>query len=345
MNIFIEGNISQALEFLKDSTESDVYFVLPDSAKGMRKKKLEEDLEFLKTQVTITSLLERKYVKDYIKEYDHYFGWNSFDENVEYKDLKTHPQNRLFDEYDFESIETFTPFKKQAEKLLPKRYENNIFQEQDNEVLDCLSYYFEKTHLAQTYFETRNGVIGRDYSTKFSRFLSNGRLNVRYLYNYLKEYEEKYGSNKSTYWIQFEILWREFFYWSYQKNKTSFFSLNGLKGKREFKRDYSSNLLSYLKGDEFMECVLKELFETGFISNRFRQVFASEWIHKYKFDWRDGAYLFECYLADYDVYSNWGNWQYLAGVGHDPRGKRRFNVLKQLDTYDPKREYLKKWKT
>ena len=58
MNIFIEGNISQALEFLKGSTESDVYFVLPDSAKGMRKKKLEEDLEFLKTKVTITSLFD-----------------------------------------------------------------------------------------------------------------------------------------------------------------------------------------------------------------------------------------------------------------------------------------------
>ena len=92
-----------------------------------------------------------------------------------------------------------------------------------------------------------------------------------------------------------------------------------------------------------MNCAMKELLETGFLSNRMRQIFASEWINTYCLDWRDGANIFEMNLVDYDVFSNWGNWQYLAGVGHDPRGKRKFNLVKQLETYDPKREYFKKW--
>ena len=44
-----------------------------------------------------------------------------------------------------------------------------------------------------------------------------------------------------------------------------------------------------------------------------------------------------------DVASNWGNWQYLAGVGADPRGHRRFDLAKQTQTYDPKQLFIKHW--
>ncbi|WP_227520504.1 FAD-binding domain-containing protein [Marinobacter sp. LV10R510-11A] len=52
-------------------------------------------------------------------------------------------------------------------------------------------------------------------------------------------------------------------------------------------------------------------------------------------DWRYGAAWFEEQLIDYDVASNYGNWQYLAGVGADPRGLRQFNLAKQTQQYDP----------
>jgi deoxyribodipyrimidine photo-lyase len=49
-------------------------------------------------------------------------------------------------------------------------------------------------------------------------------------------------------------------------------------------------------------------------------------------------------LVDYDLSSNWGNWQYLAGVGNDPRGPTRiFNPVKQAFDYDPEGEYVKAW--
>ena len=43
-------------------------------------------------------------------------------------------------------------------------------------------------------------------------------------------------------------------------------------------------------------------------------------------DWRLGAEHFEEYLLDHDPASNWGNWNYVAGVGSDPREDRYFNV-------------------
>jgi deoxyribodipyrimidine photo-lyase len=48
-------------------------------------------------------------------------------------------------------------------------------------------------------------------------------------------------------------------------------------------------------------------------------------------------------LIDYDVCSNWGNWNYTAGVGNDARGFRYFNIPKQAKDYDPKGDYVRYW--
>ena len=41
--------------------------------------------------------------------------------------------------------------------------------------------------------------------------------------------------------------------------------------------------------------------------------------------------------------SNYGNWQYLAGVGSDPRGGRHFNLEKQTAQHDPNGVFTQKW--
>ena len=88
---------------------------------------------------------------------------------------------------------------------------------------------------------------------------------------------------------------------------------------------------------------MKQLNHTGYMSNRGRQIVASCFIHELGLDWRYGATYFEQQLIDYDVASNWGNWQYLAGVGADPRGCRQFNLKKQTQQHDPKGEFMDKW--
>ena len=89
----------------------------------------------------------------------------------------------------------------------------------------------------------------------------------------------------------------------------------------------------------FIAC-LRDLETTGILSNLARQIFASIWINELDLPWLSGAKLFEDYLIDYDVYSNYGNWMYLPDLGVDPRGKRYFDVDKQLRTYDPMGEYI-----
>jgi deoxyribodipyrimidine photo-lyase len=48
-------------------------------------------------------------------------------------------------------------------------------------------------------------------------------------------------------------------------------------------------------------------------------------------------------LLDYDVTSNWCNWQYIAGVGNDPRENRKFNIQLQQEKYDKNQKFIKHW--
>ena len=66
-------------------------------------------------------------------------------------------------------------------------------------------------------------------------------------------------------------------------------------------------------------------------------------MHELGLNWRYSAAYMEQQLIDYDVASNWGNWQYLAGVGADPRGHRRFDLIKQAQIYDSKGSFIKYW--
>jgi deoxyribodipyrimidine photo-lyase len=79
------------------------------------------------------------------------------------------------------------------------------------------------------------------------------------------------------------------------------------------------------------------------MSNRGRQIVASCFVHEMGLDWRYGAAYFQRQLIDYDVASNWGNWQYLAGVGADPRGHRHFDLNKQTEQFDPDGEFRRHW--
>jgi deoxyribodipyrimidine photo-lyase len=88
---------------------------------------------------------------------------------------------------------------------------------------------------------------------------------------------------------------------------------------------------------------MRELKATGWLSNRMRQIVASHLIHEMRCDWRAGAAWFESRLIDFDVFSNQGNWAYIAGRGTDPRGGRRFDADKQAREHDPDGAYRRMW--
>lgn len=206
-------------------------------------------------------------------------------------------------------------------------------------------YFFGQQHVVR-YKETRNGLQGWDYSSKFSAWLANGSLSVRRIYAELQRFEQQYGANESTYWLYFELLWREFFWWLQRKHDARWFSAGGIQQLPVIPRLPDEALTEWLTGktpNKYINACMHELNATGYMSNRARQWAASYLINELQQDWRYGAAYFEQQLIDYDVGANWGNWQYLAGVGSDPRGLRQFNIAKQAQMYDPHNHYRDLW--
>ncbi len=208
-----------------------------------------------------------------------------------------------------------------------------------------LDHYFWKTDAVAEYKETRNGLIGPDYSTKFSPWLANGSLSPRVVYHELEHYEAEVTKNKSTYWVKFELLWRDFFKYVTMRYGRKIFFSGGIQDKHQ---KWRSDIHAFERwtagrtGDDFVDANMRELLYTGFMSNRGRQNVASYLVHQLKQDWRKGAAWFESLLVDYDVSSNYGNWMYAAGVGNDPRD-RVFNTKKQAEQYDSAGKYRALW--
>ncbi|MDJ1182215.1 DASH family cryptochrome [Roseofilum casamattae] len=206
--------------------------------------------------------------------------------------------------------------------------------------------YFWKGDYLQEYKRTRNGMLGANYSSKFSPWIAFGCLSPRYIYEQVQDYEAKRVKNDSTYWLIFELLWRDYFRFICLKHGNKIFYPSGLQGLSfPWKQDWSqfTRWQQGMTGFPLVDANMRELAATGFMSNRGRQNVASFLTKNLGMDWRMGAEWFESCLIDYDPCSNWGNWNYTAGVGNDKRGFRYFNIAKQSKDYDPKGDYVKHW--
>lgn len=213
--------------------------------------------------------------------------------------------------------------------------------------LKRIQYYLWDTDLISTYKETRNELSGPDYSSKLSAWLAQGCISPKYVYHQIKKYEEERMANESTFWLFFELLWRDFFRLMLKKHGNHVFQPGGTKGVE--RTDLSENRELFEKwangqtGVHFVDANMTELNLTGFMSNRGRQNVASYLVNDLKINWLMGAEYFESMLIDYDPASNYGNWAYIGGVGSDSRENRYFNIARQAEMYDPEGRYVKKW--
>ena len=261
------------------------------------------------------------------------------------------------------------------------------------------------------YKDTRNGMLGTDFSTKLSAYLAFGCLTARQVHWALVDFEVGSGrdgidavgfgkgENDGTKAVRFELLWRDYMRLCARKFGPRLFHVDGFRGagtenvegsgsmaetertsftegdgggkvgneagsaasqpqKKRWKylgkssgagddpiktRDIFTRFLSGTTGMGLIDASQRELFLTGYTSNRARQNVASFLTAHLGIDWRLGAEWYESMLIDYDAANNWGNWQYVAGVGNDPRQGRVFNPVKQALEYDPNGDYIRAW--
>jgi deoxyribodipyrimidine photo-lyase len=208
-----------------------------------------------------------------------------------------------------------------------------------------LDHYFWDTNKLSYYKQTRNELLGINYSSKLSAWLANGSISPRQIYWEIMDYENEVKKNQSTYWLIFELIWRDYFKYIALKHQDAIFHLGGILNKDYHWYTSDAKVKSWIEGttrEPFVNANMIELNKTGWMSNRGRQNVASYFTKDLLLDWRIGAAYFESQLIDYDVHSNYGNWMYVAGVGNDPRD-RKFNVRFQAERYDEGGKFQRLW--
>tara|TARA_B100000003_G_scaffold148601_1_gene133901 strand:- start:783 stop:2105 length:1323 start_codon:yes stop_codon:yes gene_type:complete len=260
--------------------------------------------------------------------------------NLTFNSSKLNSENLLKENYEVPSLDQlgFDDF------ILDNRSAFNFSGGSDS-AKERLDQYLWKSRKINYYKQTRNGLIGLDYSSKFSPWLANGSISPREIYWEIKEYEKDILKNQSTYWLVFELIWRDYFKYISLKYGSKIFKIGGVLEKDYEWSDDVRIFKEWTEGrtvEPFVNANMIELNSTGWMSNRGRQNVASFLAKELKIDWRWGASYFESKLIDYDVHSNYGNWMYVSGVGNDPRD-RKFNIKFQAERYDPLKKYQNMW--
>ncbi|MBT8220890.1 MAG: DASH family cryptochrome [Bacteroidia bacterium] len=231
----------------------------------------------------------------------------------------------------------------------PDRHERQLYEFRGGEThaLERLEQFIWEKRAIAHYKQTKDELLGEDYSSKFSPWLAQGCLSPKLVYHEIKKYESENEFGESTSEMIIELMWRDFHRLMLKKHGDCIFQKGGIKNKIRMDLVEDGDILRIWvegrTGIPFIDANMKELSATGFMSSRGRKNVASFLINDLKLSWQMGAEYFESMLLDYDPCSNYGNWNYIAGIGSDPRVFRNFNIIAQAKKYDPNGTYIQHW--
>lgn len=192
--------------------------------------------------------------------------------------------------------------------------------------------------LIQNYENTRNypALSGTSLLGPHLRF---GTVSIRRLVEKALKAENKTFLN--------ELIWREFFMqilWHYPHTVSKSFKP---KYDRIVWRNNEDEFEAWCKGKTgypIVDAGMRELNKTGYMHNRIRMITASFLCKHLLIDWRWGEAYFAGKLLDYEMASNIGNWQWVAGCGVDAAPYFRiFNPITQVKKFDKDHNYIKTW--
>ncbi|NNK83484.1 MAG: deoxyribodipyrimidine photo-lyase [Flavobacteriaceae bacterium] len=198
--------------------------------------------------------------------------------------------------------------------------------------------YTVDAELINDYEATRN-FPAKDGTSKIGPHLRFGTVSIR------KIVEKASKSSNITYLK--ELIWREFFMqilWHFphtvtQSFKPQYDNIKWRNNKTEFELWCKGKT-----GYPLVDAGMRELNQTGFMHNRVRMLVGSFLCKHLLIDWRLGEAYFAEKLQDYEMSSNIGNWQWVAGCGVDSAPYFRiFNPTTQIEKFDKQHQYIKKW--
>jgi len=191
--------------------------------------------------------------------------------------------------------------------------------------------------LLQSYAHDRD-FPALSHTSLLGTHLRFGTVSIRQIFKQVHNYSDTFGN---------ELIWREFFsqiLWHYPRTqhhcfKMQYDRIQWRNNEAEFKRWREGTT-----GYPLVDAGMRQLNATGFMHNRLRMITASFLCKHLLIDWRWGEAYFAKKLIDYEMASNIGNWQWVAGCGVDAVPYFRiFNPALQIKKFDVNFEYIQNW--
>jgi len=231
-----------------------------------------------------------------------------------------------------------------SEDLLSQLYTNSETKELTFEELGFeetntpIKNYIFNSRIINEYEETRN-FPALDNTSKLGPHLRFGTVSVRQMVSRAEEQENKTFLK--------ELIWREFFMqilWHFPHTHKDSFKP---KYDRIVWRNNEDDFKKWCNGTTgypMVDAGMRQLNNTGFMHNRVRMLVGSFLCKHLLIDWRWGEAYFAEKLHDYEMSSNVGNWQWVAGTGVDASPYFRiFNPTSQIKKFDKDFSYIRKW--
>lgn len=194
------------------------------------------------------------------------------------------------------------------------------------------------TSLLQSYNKTRN-LPAIEGTSQLSTHLRFGTVGIRKIVEHANAAQDKTFLN--------ELIWREFFmqilyhfpHTTTKAFKKQYDTIKWRNNEKEFEA-WKTGTTGY----PMVDAGMRQLNQTGWMHNRVRMVVGSFLCKHLLIDWRWGEAYFAEKLLDYEMSSNVGNWQWVAGCGVDAAPYFRiFNPTTQVEKFDPQQEYINRW--
>ncbi|MBT8258520.1 MAG: DNA photolyase family protein [Bacteroidia bacterium] len=246
---------------------------------------------------------------------------------------------RWFEKFSVEGLNSF-PSEKNLFNLLKYSSVDIIslndmgFKRSNQNVRD----YTVNNILIKNYEATRN-FPAQDATSRLGPHLRFGTVSVR---DMVRKADKEHNKTFLK-----ELVWREFFMqilWHFPQTvnksfKPKYDRIEWRNDPEEFKAWCEGRT-----GYPLVDAGMRQLNETGFMHNRVRMLTGSFLCKHLLIDWRWGEAYFAEKLHDYEMASNVGNWQWVAGSGVDASPYFRiFNPTTQIQKFDKGMEYIKTW--
>ncbi len=252
----------------------------------------------------------------------------------------------------------FTPYSKKWQQQLTKnnwtcyptlRYLQHFIKIRPLPLCSIEQIGFQKNNTSTIPKKTLDETILNSYAQKrdFPAVLGTSRLSIHLRFGTISIRKIVAKAHAYSNKLLTELIWREFYMmilWHFPHVVDKAFKPAYDTIQWENNLDHFQAWCQGNTGYPMVDAGMRELNQTGYMHNRVRMITASFLTKHLLIDWRWGEKYFAKKLLDYELASNNGGWQWVAGSGCDAAPYFRiFNPYLQAKKFDPQEKYIQTW--